>query len=99
LISEDGNPSPWSERYLSLTTPPKAFTRGLPSISEECTIGHNYYFEGDGLRRVRPYYMFLDTVVKKKYAGLSLLDILGCMFPFQSHGWLAFKARRGLLQV
>ena len=67
-----------------------------------------YYFE-DGLRKVTPYYMVVDTVVDAKLmrrrksfwqgnsSGVTLQDFLENMFPFTNKRYQRYLADAGQL--
>lgn len=47
----EGEQSPWNVKDIT-TGLPSEFSKGLRTISEECTFGAEYYFE-NGMRKVR----------------------------------------------
>jgi len=100
-LADDKGPSIWSGKFFRSKMLPREFTRGLPTISEECVRGEKYFIE-DGLRRVKPYYILLDGTVGERYArggDFTLVRLIGNMMANQSREWLQLKLQMGLLMV
>ena len=67
---------------------------GMPALSEESVRDGEYYFE-DGLRKVTPYYMLLDSVISDRFMRKfgpepTLQDFLDDMFPFHNKMYLRY---------
>jgi RluA family pseudouridine synthase len=57
-----------------------AFLRGRSSITHDCIHASNYYFE-DGLRKVRPYYMVMETIIRNLDKPVTLQEYLYKVIP------------------
>ena len=67
---------------------------GMPALSEENVRDGEYYFE-DGLRKVTPYYMLLDSAINGRFMRRfghepTLQDFLDDMFPFHNKMYLQY---------
>src|SRR4051812_26194458 len=63
-------------------TPEVAITPATPTKAP-------YYFEGDGLRRVKPYYFTYNTYCKERWRGLTIFDVYGTEFRDRSQEYYA----------